>query len=204
MINIWFGNQSLQLSESEPDGIFDKKEYFAGPELVHAFVDLLISDSDWKTALIFGIEEQILFDAVTECFDPVRAAGGLVINPNGDWLFIFRKGKWDLPKGKAEKKEKPVDTAIREVCEETGLTKLKQIGDLGKTYHTYSITKKLKFKTTRWFIFENRGEPLVPQQEEEITWIEWISPEKLHEIKENTYPSILELLSREALKPYYK
>jgi len=39
-------------------------------------------------------------------------------------LFIFRNGKWDLPKGKAEAKETINQTAIREVEEETGITGL--------------------------------------------------------------------------------
>jgi len=33
-------------------------------------------------------------------FKIVKAAGGLVKNEAGEWLFIFRRGKWDLPKGK--------------------------------------------------------------------------------------------------------
>ena len=54
-------------------------------------------------------------------FKPMTAAGGLVINPDNEFLFIFRKGKWDLPKGKPEKDESLDDCAIREVTEETGI-----------------------------------------------------------------------------------
>ena len=36
----------------------------------------------------------------------IKAAGGVVENENNEILFIFRNGKWDLPKGKVEKKEK--------------------------------------------------------------------------------------------------
>src|ERR1700759_4462521 len=36
----------------------------------------------------------------------IKAAGGMVRNDDGNYLFIFRNGKWDLPKGKVEKDEK--------------------------------------------------------------------------------------------------
>ena len=32
----------------------------------------------------------------------ILAAGGLVLNEKGEVLFMFRKGKWDLPKGKLD------------------------------------------------------------------------------------------------------
>mgnify|MGYP003148665844 FL=1 len=34
--------------------------------------------------------------------EKVKAGGGLVINKEGKLLFIFRKGIWDLPKGKMD------------------------------------------------------------------------------------------------------
>ena len=55
----------------------------------------------------------------------IVAAGGIVINKENQILFIFRKGKWDLPKGKIEKNEKIDEGAIREVTEETGIKKVK-------------------------------------------------------------------------------
>jgi 8-oxo-dGTP pyrophosphatase MutT (NUDIX family) len=35
-----------------------------------------------------------------------KRAGSLVVNRNKELLLIYRKGKWDLPKGKVEKSEK--------------------------------------------------------------------------------------------------
>ena len=54
---------------------------------------------------------------------PVKiiAAGGLVTNENNELLMIFRRGKWDLPKGKLDKGETIEECAIREVEEETGI-----------------------------------------------------------------------------------
>ena len=36
-------------------------------------------------------------------FNLITAAGGLVLNSRKEFLFIFRGGKWDLPKGRIEK-----------------------------------------------------------------------------------------------------
>ena len=39
-------------------------------------------------------------------------------------VFIFRRGKWDLPKGKSDIGETNKQTALREVIEETGIKEL--------------------------------------------------------------------------------
>ena len=54
----------------------------------------------------------------------IQAAGGLVNNEKDEILMIFRRGKWDLPKGKLDKGETLEECAVREVEEETGLKKL--------------------------------------------------------------------------------
>ena len=60
-------------------------------------------------------------------FTIVVAAGGLVQNEKKEILLIFRRGKWDLPKGKLDKGEKLEVCAIREVEEETGLQKVRYL-----------------------------------------------------------------------------
>ena len=47
-------------------------------------------------------------------FRIVKAAGGLV-RKKDKFLMIYRMKKWDLPKGKKERKEKNKETAVREV-----------------------------------------------------------------------------------------
>ena len=37
-----------------------------------------------------------------------RRAGSIVINQNQEMLLIYRKGKWDFPKGKLEKEERQI------------------------------------------------------------------------------------------------
>lgn len=75
-------------------------------------------------------------------FKLIKAAGGLVVNNKNECLFIFRNGKWDLPKGKIEKGEKNQLAAKREVTEETGVDKLKIISKLKPTYHLYELNNK--------------------------------------------------------------
>ena len=65
------------------------------------------------------------------------AAGGLVTNPNGEILWIFRRGFWDLPKGKLDEGETIQSCAVREVQEETGLINIQLHQMIGFTNHTY-------------------------------------------------------------------
>ena len=46
-------------------------------------------------------------------FKQIRAGGGIVINEKGDVLLIFRRGKWDLPKGKLDPEETIENCAYR-------------------------------------------------------------------------------------------
>ena len=51
---------------------------------------------------LFYIESQDPLKEFLKPFTLISAGGGVVRNPKGRILFIKRKGKWDLPKGKLE------------------------------------------------------------------------------------------------------
>ena len=72
-------------------------------------------------------------------FKTVEAAGGLVKNSNGAYLFIFRNKRWDLLKGKLQKNEIINEAAIREVVEETEL----KISELENLYLQHIMCIKL-------------------------------------------------------------
>jgi len=125
----------------------------------------------------------------------IEAAGGVVKNSKGDILFIFRHGKWDLPKGKIEKNEDVETAAIREVEEECGIKDLKIIKELPSTYHTYEAHGKNYLKRTYWFEMSYSGkEKPKPQTEENITQVNWLNQKKLLKALSNTYGSIKDVI----------
>ncbi len=130
----------------------------------------------------------------------IKAAGGLVKNDRGNFLFIFRNGKWDLPKGKLEKGEKSEEGAVREVEEECGIS----IGKCGKkivnTYHVYTIKGEVVLKKTYWYKMKYKGNArLKPQIEEGITDVRWMDRSDINTVAGNTFPSIKDVLLRRDL-----
>ena len=128
-------------------------------------------------------------------FTLVKACGGLVKNERNEVLLIFRRGKWDLPKGKLEKRETMENCALREVKEETGLKNVQLTAPLTITYHTYHEGTRFILKESHWFSMKaSGGQPLVPQSEEDISEIRWVKPESLHEYLNNSFPSVADVL----------
>ena len=126
----------------------------------------------------------------------IAAAGGLVENKEGKFLFIYRLGKWDIPKGKIELNEEIRSAAIREVEEECGISNPAITGQLPSTFHTYSRKGKKYLKRTYWFNMSYSGsEKVIPQLEENITKVEWLGKKQFNKIKENTYLSIIDVLN---------
>jgi len=121
----------------------------------------------------------------------VIAGGGKVYNKDKEILFIYRNNKWDLPKGKAKKKESIEETAIREVEEETGVSGLKIVKPLNTTYHLFKRNDKLKIKVTYWFEMTTDFDgKLHPQENEGITKVEWLNNEKAIQALNNSYANI--------------
>jgi 8-oxo-dGTP pyrophosphatase MutT (NUDIX family) len=125
----------------------------------------------------------------------ILAAGGVVQNENGEVLLIFRRGKWDLPKGKVEDNEPLELCAQRETKEETGLSFLELQRFLLTTYHSYSEGKQLILKETHWYLYRTPGTPqLSPQTEEDIFKAEWVPASRLGEYTSNTFRLITDVL----------
>jgi 8-oxo-dGTP pyrophosphatase MutT (NUDIX family) len=147
-------------------------------------------------AIVFfhsNLEE--LREKVFKKFRAIRAGGGLVRNEKNEILLIFRREKWDLPKGKLDDGETIEDCAIREVQEETGLTSASISKPLGKTWHIYQEGSSFVLKQTDWFAMTVAGTPsLIPQQEEGITDIAWVPINNLTLYKKNTFPSVRDVL----------
>lgn len=129
----------------------------------------------------------------------ILAAGGLVTNDKGELLMMFRRGKWDLPKGKRDDDESLESCALREVQEETGLKNLELENFTGVTYHEYfdKYSDADVIKETHWFAMKANGEcHLVPQTEEDIEKIIWADEETLNACLKNTYQNIAEIIEK--------
>ena len=123
----------------------------------------------------------------------ITAAGGLVQNKEGAFLLIFRRGFWDLPKGKLDAGELIPECAVREVREETGLQAIELGPFICKTIHQYfdSWMNKEVEKHTHWYaMLSFEKETLVPQTEEDIERIEWVPMEQMSQYLLETYPTI--------------
>ncbi|WP_370476891.1 NUDIX hydrolase [Tamlana flava] len=121
----------------------------------------------------------------------VVAGGGKVYNSRGEVLFIYRNDKWDLPKGKAERRESIEKTAIREVTEETGVAGLEITKPLETTYHIFKRNGRYKIKITYWFEMKTSFDGnLYAQEEEGITKVEWLNTAQIEDALENSYANI--------------
>jgi len=133
----------------------------------------------------------------------IIAAGGLVSNENNELLMIFRRGKWDLPKGKLDEGETIEACALREVQEETGLKDITLQKFIGITNHEYFDTHSNKdvIKESHWYAMTAApGQPLTPQTEEDIEDIEWVRKEILEIYLNNSYPNIVDIVEKYLLE----
>ena len=142
-------------------------------------------------AYLYYPDEKEMLKKLKEKIPVQKAGGGLVYNKSGEVLFIFRNGKWDLPKGGIEKGEEIEDTATREVEEETGVSKLLVTKKLQKTYHIFKRNGKYKLKITHWFEMTSdfEGTPM-PQSEEGIEKVAWLNPAQIQQALKNSYENI--------------
>ena len=136
-------------------------------------------------------------DAIKRQFKIIKAAGGVVSKGN-KILMIYRLGKWDLPKGKLEGKEKPVAGGLREVEEECSVRVVAR-EKVCHTWHTYRRRGKKILKKTHWFAMDCTDDSAMrPQQEEDITDLRWMTREEVRHALYNSYFSI-----RYVLRQYF-
>ena len=136
-----------------------------------------------------------LLNALLQPAITIDAGGGVVLNEKGEILLIFRRGKWDLPKGKVDPGETIIDCALREVIEETGLKNLTLLEKLTSSSYCYRENEQLVLKQVQWFKMTTADtHMLTPQAEEDITEIKWVDLQQLEPYLQNTYDTIKEVL----------
>ena len=215
-MKIYFKNRCLQLLKPDadfkgqiivPESAQELEQILRDFEKRSRLSELALSSPDYK---------QLKRD-IKSLFTIVEAAGGFVRNEKGEILFIFRRGKWDLPKGKIERRGEGRRTrdegrrtreeerkmkiehrkaeAVREVKEETGIGEVKVIRKMKPTYHVFHEKGVRMLKKSYWFeMTAPKDQKLVPQLEEDIRFVRWFLPEDLGIVLKNTFGSLREMV----------
>ena len=134
------------------------------------------------------------FDRFLAEFKYVEAAGGVVKNERGEVLMIYRRNRWDLPKGHIDTGEDALTAAKREVEEETGVSGLKFVSELCNTLHAYNVYGEWELKCTYWFAFDAQSAVTTAQTEEDIESAVWCNPAEVDSNLEESYPAIKEVI----------
>ena len=193
MIKIFVGDKPIILTTLvEPE--IDFKNYLLKSVNIGKVIKEL-ENTKLKSVRLIHKNEKKLLKLFLKLLPNVIAGGGKAYNDKGDILFIYRNGKWDLPKGKAEKRETIDKTAIREVEEETGVKNLEIVKPLETTYHIFKRNGKYRIKVTYWFEMKTTYDgPLQPQENEGITKVEWLGSGASKMALVNSYANIKGLI----------
>jgi len=200
MYKVFYNDRKIFFIEN--DDLLQKEENYD----IHEFIDIknleitirnFLDSSKFESLIVKCKNASSVFKSYTSLYTLLEAAGGLVKNKRKEILFIYRRNKWDLPKGKIETNEDPETTAIREVEEECGIRNLTIKNRIKITYHTYTLDDKHILKPTCWYDMIYSGNEIPkPQLEEEITDTVWLKPSELSKVYENTFPSIIDVLRK--------
>ena len=127
----------------------------------------------------------------------VTSAGGVVYRWDQEKpLFLLlgsnKRGVWCLPKGLIEPDEDEVTTAMREVREETGVSRVKIRGKIGLIKYQFGFRAKTYDKTVHFFLFEtDQADSKVGTEHD---FMEWMPYDKA--IETLSYPNEREMLSK--------
>ncbi len=170
-------------------------QYPGKPKHLLAYVDLMEKSRRYEAVILRHADPERLWADFRSLFHLVEAAGGVVHYEQvpQEVLFIFRRGMWDLPKGKIDKGETPEQAALREVAEETGLA-CRLDGLLTHTWHTYRLPRKRILKKTWWYRMWTPTTELHLQHEEDIESARWMAIEAAWHALQPMWQNIREVL----------
>jgi 8-oxo-dGTP pyrophosphatase MutT (NUDIX family) len=115
------------------------------------------------------------------------SAGGVVVRRiRGEWRMAAirpggkQPGVWALPKGLIGPGEKPEETALREVAEETGV-EARSLGKLGDVRYVYTWAGERIFKVVSFYLLRYRSGRLgdiPPEHAHEVAEARWLPLEE--------------------------
>jgi ADP-ribose pyrophosphatase YjhB (NUDIX family) len=197
---IYFYNRKFIITSSLNDVLFADSSFFCWGKTeldeIPNLIDFFQRHTEVASLLACSPKPDEAMKRLTQSFNHIEAAGGVVCNTNNEILLIKRFGRWDLPKGKVEPKEPIPDAALREVTEETGVKNISLGEKITTTYHTYSMHGKQMLKSTHWFkMYTQANDALIPQTEEGIEQVKWVKQSDIYVYLAGSYSSLLSVLS---------
>ncbi len=187
---VYFQDKSLTFS-TENDAAADFVLTLSAEEELSRAKILKILETHNHLLLLTDRPEEA-FQRFAAEFTSVEAAGGVVVNGAGEWLMIYRNGRWDLPKGHVEAGESYDVCAAREIAEETGV-EAEVLRPLCNTWHAYYFprTERWELKCTHWYLLRTTAiASLQPQHEEGIEQVMWCDRHTVDAHLSDTFPTI--------------
>jgi len=163
------------------------------PETVNAAIRNHLLKSSSSDFIVISADDKKLIETFEANYELRLAAGGWVWNKKNELLMIYRDGHWDIPKGHLDKGETLENCAIREVEEETGVSKLEIGSKIGISRHIYEYKGRMVLKVTHWYKMKTTTESkLIPQTEEGIEKVQWVNKSEVEDYLRLSWDSLYE------------
>lgn len=194
---VFFENRFIVVS-NEPDRMQKYTLFYKyhNCEDLHVAISSFERNSEAISMNIYGTDIEHIWNEFVSYFTFTEAAGGLVENSSGRFLFIVRNNRWDLPKGHIDEGESYTECALREVSEECGIEGQTIVNTLPPSFHTWIYEGVSYLKKTHWFKMSYSGEgPLTPNEEEGITEAKWLTPDDICIIRDYAWDSLTDIIN---------
>lgn len=195
MYKVYYNNCTISFGRTPQ---LDGALHVAGSEVIRTddIAKLLQIFRNSDTIEIISDDFEAVFRHFCSLFLSVEAAGGVVADPEGRIAMIYRRGRWDLPKGHRDAGESLAECAAREIEEECGLSQLVVDEEICSTLHFYDTYGRWELKRTTWFATRTAGSTATtPQTEEDIERVEWCRlDEAVRRATVESYPTIAHVM----------
>ncbi len=168
--------------------------YSGKTKMLLSYIDMLEKTDRFDNIIIHSSKPKALLKDFESLYNVIKASGGVVNDGDNNILFIFRRGYWDLPKGKIDPGEKKKAAGIREVSEETGISDISLDYKIHTTRHTFKKNNKRALKKTFWYAMDAPAQELVPQVEEDITIAQWVPLDTIDQLDGPIFKNIVDVI----------